>query len=1693
MKKRLLVGWIFGLVVGSAWLAGADTLYVDVNGTNNVPPFSSWERATPEIQFAVDAAEDGDTVLVNSGTYHLVIPVTTTNAITIQSVHGAASTIVDGGGNTRCFDLSFSACNLVGFTIVNGEAANGGGAYCYGSSATIDFCVFSNNTATGLFDPRVPGKGGGMYYGTARYCTFVGNTAPWGGGMYAGTAQCCKFIGNSSGMESVSAQGCAIAGSADTGMIGCHATNCTVTGNSGTGISDSWVYNCIAWYNGDGDLSGGSADYCCSPDVTHGTDGNITNAPLLATSSHLAAGSLCIGAGNVAYLSGTDIDSESWSNPPSIGCDEYSAGSGGDILLHLAPVEKMAAGASATVRCAVVGKCSLVTISFGDGTTVSNQLEVSHAWNASGTYAMVLSAYNADHLAGVSTTQSVEVVGATQYVSTTGDDANDGWSWGSAKRTIRAAVDESGTGGTVLVADGTYFPTSSIALPKPLAVRSANGPVATIVDGGNSHSCFSVQAGKASSISGFTIRNGYSDDNGGGISGTDASMVSNCFFVENTALGSGAGLSGGRAVNCAFAFNQAEEFGGGIYNGRADHCTFTFNTAASGGAAAYGTASNSIAYFNTASLSNDLFMASPAYCCFPGATNGVPGNTTNAPLLASSSHLSAGSPCIGAGTNSNSSVSDIDGEAWGTPPSIGCDEFHAGTAGAVALYLRLPERPVKGEPATVRCAVFGAVSLFTLDFGDGTVVSNQFEATHIWNDTGSNSVVLTAYNADHPAGVSKGWNVEVLDQVIHVSPTGNDTDDGLDWANAKRTIQSGVDAARDGYTVLLTNGTYHPSQEIVVATAIAIQGLDEQEVVVDGGGTRRCFNLGSAACSLRDLTIRKGKDSQKGGGVFCSNNIPEMVGCTFSENHSDSYGGGLYNGAASNCTFISNYARYGGGLYNGTASNCTFISNSTETYGGGQYDGAAVDCDFSNNTSAYGGAKHQGTATNCRFTANSAQYGGALSDGAATGCLFSGNSATSDGGGQHNGVADHCIFVGNHAAHFGGGMKSGSATNSVFANNSAEAEGGGIYGVAVNNCTIVGNSVWLSGGGVKYGTLRNCIVWYNTVAGKESDMTESSCYFGCSPDAPAGNGNITNAPQLFTTSHIGSGSPCIGKGNASYVSGTDIDGESWNTPPSMGCDEFNAGTAGPLRLFVSVPSNVAVDVAIPIRLVVLGAADRFAVDFGDGNAVTNQLWDIAHTWNATGEYDVVLTAFNADFPSGIATTQRVSVVEAVRYVSTSGEDAADGLSWGAAKQTIQAAINAAPYGGTVRIADGTYFPASEIVVSKNLSVQGTNGTTAVVDGGGSHRCFNLGEEPCLLSNLTIANGCQYNAEGGGIYCASSAPVVSNCFLSGNSAPNSGGGAMFRGAAIACTFSGNSAFNGGALEHSSAERCIFDGNSANGGGSINSGNARNCLFINNHGGWGGAMEWATAYSCTFVSNSATAYGTAIMYSTAYNSIFWDNYGNNPNPISDVDYSTAINCRADSVQDGVNGNTTNAPLFVDGANGDYHLQATSPCIDAGDNARVSCAFDLDGLPRIVGGTVDMGAYEYQVGAGAQDSDGDGMPDFWESLYFGNPTNAPAGGNPDSDPFSNLDEYIADTDPTDSNDWLRIVAISNGLPETVYFDSSGNRLYTLMGCADLVSNVWSNVSGNPPRAGIGGLDSMQSTNDLPAEFYKIEVQLP
>jgi hypothetical protein len=94
-------------------------------------------------------------------------------------------------------------------------------------------------------------------------------------------------------------------------------------------------------------------------------------------------------------------------------------------------------------------------------------------------------------------------------------------------------------------------------------------------------------------------------------------------------------------------------------------------------------------------------------------------------------------------------------------------------------------------------------------------------------------------------------------------------------------------------------------------------------------------------------------------------------------------------------------------------------------------------------------------------------------------------------------------------------------------------------------------------------------------------------------------------------------------------------------------------------------------------------------------------------------------------------------------------------------------------------------------------------------------------------------------------------------------------------------------------------------------------------------------------------------------------------------------------------------------------DLHLWPKSPCIDAGDLASVPPNFpidDIDGEVRPRGSRYDMGADEFC------DTDGDGMPDYWEKANNLSTLVKDADADSDNDLFTNLEEFMAGTDPKD-----------------------------------------------------------------------------
>lgn len=146
----------------------------------------------PTIQAAIDNAWHGDTIFVAEGTYYGLGNKNLSfdgKNIALESQGGPEQTIIDCEGEGRAFYFDKGegrSAQIIGFTITNGSADRGGAIYSYGSSPTIENCIFSENSVAEL--------GGAIYHHknwasiVIRDCSFYNNEAQSGGAITFQTA-----------------------------------------------------------------------------------------------------------------------------------------------------------------------------------------------------------------------------------------------------------------------------------------------------------------------------------------------------------------------------------------------------------------------------------------------------------------------------------------------------------------------------------------------------------------------------------------------------------------------------------------------------------------------------------------------------------------------------------------------------------------------------------------------------------------------------------------------------------------------------------------------------------------------------------------------------------------------------------------------------------------------------------------------------------------------------------------------------------------------------------------------------------------------------------------------------------------------------------------------------------------------------------------------------------------------------------------------------------------------------------------------------------------------------------------------------------------------------------------------------------------------------------------------------------------
>src|SRR5687768_6501682 len=97
IQRLTTIGILAAILFASGSQLWAATLHVSQTSANATPPYATWDTAAPTIQHGVDAANDGDTVLVAAGEYELMNQITITKAIVMESASGPGQTILYPG------------------------------------------------------------------------------------------------------------------------------------------------------------------------------------------------------------------------------------------------------------------------------------------------------------------------------------------------------------------------------------------------------------------------------------------------------------------------------------------------------------------------------------------------------------------------------------------------------------------------------------------------------------------------------------------------------------------------------------------------------------------------------------------------------------------------------------------------------------------------------------------------------------------------------------------------------------------------------------------------------------------------------------------------------------------------------------------------------------------------------------------------------------------------------------------------------------------------------------------------------------------------------------------------------------------------------------------------------------------------------------------------------------------------------------------------------------------------------------------------------------------------------------------------------------------------------------------------------------------------------------------------------------
>ena len=118
---------------------------------------------------------------------------------------------------------------------------------------------------------------------------------------------------------------------------------------------------------------------------------------------------------------------------------------------------------------------------------------------------------------------------------------------------------------------------------------------------------------------------------------------------------------------------------------------------------------------------------------------------------------------------------------------------------------------------------------------------------------------------------------------------------------------------------------------------------------------------------------------------------------------------------------------------------------------------------------------------------------------------------------------------------------------------------------------------------------------------------------------------------------------------------------------------------------------------------------------------------------------------------------------------------------------------------------------------------------------------------------------------------------------------------------------------------------------------------------------------------------------------------------------------------------------------------------------------------------------------------DSNANGIPDTWESTYFGSPTGADRNADSDGDGMSNWAEYVAGTNPTNAASYLKVEGITATGGALISFQAVSNRTYTVEYTDSLNPAAWTRLTDVTPRPA-DWTATVPDLNPAPGRYYRL-----